>query len=259
MAQKLPLKRTLVVGDIQGAFRSFMQVLERAEYNPEEDKLICLGNLVGPMPESSLVLETLIDFKEKAISQSNFHYPIILKGQNDIHFSNLIRLGLANNDEVSSGLVESYYNVLLLSNSYIEKYSLFITNRTASYFIDTYNRLYVHGGIKKNIYSDSEMELASDTQMWKSACEIYAKSMKGRLKISNKFDKIFLGNKEDHNAGCNQIHQKVFNIINLDSGPDHEKGKLTIMDAESEQFYTSDMSVDLYPELFHKHFQQMPF
>ena len=39
-------KRTLCVGDIHGGYKSLLQVLQRCNFNPEEDQLICLGDYV---------------------------------------------------------------------------------------------------------------------------------------------------------------------------------------------------------------------
>ena len=43
---KVKDRRTLVVGDIHGAYKALLQVLERACFNPQTDTLIALGDVV---------------------------------------------------------------------------------------------------------------------------------------------------------------------------------------------------------------------
>lgn len=44
--------RTLFVGDVHGCFKELELVLEKAKYNPEEDRLIFLGDLINKGPYS---------------------------------------------------------------------------------------------------------------------------------------------------------------------------------------------------------------
>lgn len=45
----LKMQRTILVGDIHGCFREFMELLKRVEYNTidRKDRLILLGDLIG--------------------------------------------------------------------------------------------------------------------------------------------------------------------------------------------------------------------
>jgi hypothetical protein len=50
------MTRTLVVGDIHGAARALRQALDRAEFDPAADHLICLGDICDRGPEVDLAI-----------------------------------------------------------------------------------------------------------------------------------------------------------------------------------------------------------
>lgn len=53
-------KRKLVIGDIHGAYRALLQVLERAHFNSDEDALFCTGDIVDGSPETMECIEFLM-------------------------------------------------------------------------------------------------------------------------------------------------------------------------------------------------------
>lgn len=52
--------RDFVVGDIHGCFSLLEEALNRVEFNPDQDRLFCVGDLVDRGPESQRALEFLI-------------------------------------------------------------------------------------------------------------------------------------------------------------------------------------------------------
>ncbi|MBA1148284.1 metallophosphoesterase [Ectothiorhodospiraceae bacterium WFHF3C12] len=62
--KRLPLNesgRDIVVGDIHGAFSSLEQELERVDFDPAVDRLICVGDLVDRGAESGNVIHWLVE------------------------------------------------------------------------------------------------------------------------------------------------------------------------------------------------------
>jgi serine/threonine protein phosphatase 1 len=59
-------KRTLVVGDIHGKLNLFNRLLERMEYQPGEDRLILIGDLVDRGEDSQGVVARSIELKREA-------------------------------------------------------------------------------------------------------------------------------------------------------------------------------------------------
>jgi len=52
------------IGDIQGCFDNFMQLLEKIEFNPKKDRLWLVGDLVNRGPKSLEVLEYLYEIQD---------------------------------------------------------------------------------------------------------------------------------------------------------------------------------------------------
>lgn len=50
-------KRLLAMGDVHGQYALMCEVLEKAQYNPQEDKLVLLGDYIDRGPDSRLVIE----------------------------------------------------------------------------------------------------------------------------------------------------------------------------------------------------------
>lgn len=63
---QIATKRTLVVGDIHGKLALFDQLLEKMEYNPAEDRLVLIGDLVDRGEDSRGVVERAIELKKQA-------------------------------------------------------------------------------------------------------------------------------------------------------------------------------------------------
>jgi serine/threonine protein phosphatase 1 len=59
-------KRTLVVGDIHGKLELFNRLLERMEYQPGDDRLILIGDLVDRGEDSQGVVSRAIELKREA-------------------------------------------------------------------------------------------------------------------------------------------------------------------------------------------------
>lgn len=57
--EKNTLGRDFAVGDIHGCFSILEQALEEASFNPAQDRVICVGDLVNRGPESERALEFL--------------------------------------------------------------------------------------------------------------------------------------------------------------------------------------------------------
>ena len=65
------MSRTLVIADIHGAHRALRQVLERADFDPEEDLLISLGDITDNWPESAECVEELLGIRNLVAVKGN--------------------------------------------------------------------------------------------------------------------------------------------------------------------------------------------
>lgn len=239
------MSRKLVIGDIHGGLKAIHQVLERANVT-QKDILIFLGDYVDGWSESPAVLDFLIEFQKKQSC-------IFIRGNHD---ELLLDWLLSNNENIDEKLwfqhggeatVKSYQNI---DSETKEKHIRFLQS-LQNYYLDTENRLFIHAGFtnmkgveheffKPLFYWDRtlwETALAIDNQLSKDAITYPL-----RLKIYNE---IFIGH-----TPVTKINQTIpvnkACVWNVDTGAAF-KGKLTIMDVDTKEFWQSDALPELYP------------
>ena len=237
--------RKFVLGDIHGGLKAIHQVLERANVT-NNDTLIFLGDFVDGWSESPAVLDFLIALQKKQPC-------IFIRGNHD---ELLLDWLLGNNENIDEKLwfqhggeatVKSYQNIDAETK---EKHIDFLKS-LQDYYLDDENRLFIHAGFtnmkgvehefyKPLFYWDRtlwETALAIDNQLSKDAITYPL-----RLKIYNE---IFIGH-----TPVTKINQTIpvnkACVWNVDTGAAF-KGKLTIMDVDTKEFWQSDALPELYP------------
>lgn len=238
--------KTYVIGDIHGGLKALIQVLERAKIS-KEDTLIFLGDFVDGWSESPAVLDFLI-----ALEKS--HNCIFIKGNHD----DLVLQWLTGNKVdfneqlwFQHGGKATALAYEKISTSEKETHITFLQS-LQNYHIDAQNRLFIHAGFtnlkgveheyfKPLFYWDRtlwEMVLALDSKI-DSNSSIYPK----RLQL---YSEIFIGHTPVTQIGkTNPVH--FSGVWNVDTGAAF-KGKLTLMDVDSKEFFQSDSLPDLYPD-----------
>lgn len=78
------MKRTLMISDIHGCLDQFNQLLEKVNYQSNEDQLILIGDYVDRGPRSKEVVDRVMDLVNK-------HNTIALRGNHDQRLVDLIR------------------------------------------------------------------------------------------------------------------------------------------------------------------------
>ena len=237
--------RKFVLGDVHGGLKAIHQVLERANVT-KNDTLIFLGDFVDGWSESPAVLDFLIALQKKQPC-------IFIRGNHD---ELLLDWLLGNNENIDEKLwfqhggeatVKSYQNIDAETK---EKHIDFLKS-LQDYYLDDENRLFIHAGFtnmkgveheffKPLFYWDRtlwETALAIDNQLSKDAITYPL-----RLKIYNE---IFIGH-----TPVTKINQTIpvnkACVWNVDTGAAF-KGKLTIMDVDTKEFWQSDALPELYP------------
>ncbi len=239
------MSRKLVIGDIHGGLKAIHQVLERANVT-QKDILIFLGDFVDGWSESPAVLDFLIELQKKQPC-------IFIRGNHD---ELLLDWLLGNNENIDEKLwfqhggeatVKSYQNI----NAETKENHIHFLKSLQDYYLDDENRLFIHAGFtnmkgveheffKPLFYWDRtlwETALAIDNQLSKDAITYPL-----RLKIYNE---IFIGH-----TPVTKINQTIpvnkACVWNVDTGAAF-KGKLTIMDVDTKEFWQSDALPELYP------------
>ena len=237
--------KKFVIGDIHGGLKALLQVLKKINCD-ENYTLIFLGDYVDGWSESPAVLDFLIELQKKQPC-------IFIRGNHD---ELLLDWLLGNNENIDEKLwfqhggeatVLSYQNINAETK---EKHIQFLQS-LQDYHLDDKNRLFIHAGFTnmKGVEHEFFKPLFYwDRTLWETALAIDSQLSKDAityplcLKIYNE---IFIGHtpvtKIDETIPVNKAC-----VWNVDTGAAF-KGKLTIMDVDSKEFWQSDSLPDLYP------------
>ena len=250
--------RTLVMGDIHGAYKAMKQCLERSSFDYENDQLIQLGDIADGQNEVYECVEELLKLKNL----------IAIKGNHDDWFYEYIQTGYHPDQWRQGGAATavSYlrtigkedlilrsgqgYKTALNPADIPEAHQLFFRHQHL-YYIDEGNNCFVHGGFDRYqpFKGQRPQEYYWNRDLWMSALSFKATTRnpkeKGIFKMVTDFREIFIGHTCTVNWKTSEPMQ-AGNIWNLDTGGGPE-GRLTIMDTRTKQFWQSDPANELYP------------
>jgi serine/threonine protein phosphatase 1 len=234
--------RTLVIGDIHGGVKAVKQVLERASVT-SNDFLIFLGDYVDGWSESSKVIDFLIALQST-------HNCIFLLGNHD----ELLLEWLVTKEEnlmwLQNGGHATVTEYKKLSSNKIKQHINFIQS-LPTFYLDDQNRLFLHAGFTS--YKGIEYEYYKklfywDRTLWETALALDPNLSQEDVLYPKRFKlykEIYIGH-----TPVTQINETVpINkacVWNLDTGAAF-KGKLTIMDIDTKEFWQSDPLPKLYP------------
>lgn len=236
------MKRKLVIGDIHGGLRALQQVFVKASVTTD-DTLIFLGDYVDGWSESAQVVEYIMSIRE----QQNC---IFIKGNHDAWCEDWLRNGNAERTWLFNGghaTVESYQ----LIDTSVKQYHLNFFEQMKYYEVDEQNRLFIHAGFTSMHGPQQEFHVSNfgwDRTLWEMALTMDKRIKRDsvlfpkRLKL---FNEIYIGHTPTLNYGID-IPMQGCNVWNLDTGAAF-KGKLTLMDIDTKQFWQSDPVISLYP------------
>lgn len=233
--------KTFVVGDIHGGYKALKQVLNKVTFS-NKDTFVFLGDYVDGWSESAQVVHFLLDFSKKQPC-------IFLRGNHDDLFyqhlqGNTKQLWLQHSGQET---LKSYQNI---SKKDIDKHIAFFKNLSA-FHIDKNNNLFCHAGFTNTSGPQHEYYkeyIYWDRTLWETACSLNLSLNQNdvlypkRLKL---FNEIFIGHTSVTKIG-KTTPQHFGNVWNIDTGAAF-KGKLTIMDTNTKEFWQSEPVFTLYP------------
>lgn len=121
-----------------------------------------------------------------------------------------------------------------------------------NYVIDDKNRLFIHAGFS-SMHGPEKEHYASnfnwDRTLWETAVAIHGKVQKDeksypkRLKL---FSEIYIGHTPTQGWDVDHPWNRA-NVWNIDTGAAF-KGKLSVLDIDSKEFWQSDVVMDMYPD-----------
>lgn len=260
--------RQLVIGDIHGGHRALLQVLERCNYDPYEDQIIFLGDFVDGWSESYEVIKTLIELD--AVSR---HGNIHIIGNHDKWFmqwyttgyhdwtfgSQYTAISYAKNEGIDIDIKP--YHVKSQNGNYIlandidipttvvpKSHRNFFDSLSLFYYDKDAKRLFVHGGIEPMLPVDDQV--TDDTYYWdrtlfKEMSHRYKQNDDTPIEFHDEIKECYIGHTWTERANS-KVPVIQSGVIAMDTGAAY-KGKLTIMDVNTKEYWQSDNLDKLYP------------
>ena len=222
--------KTFVVGDIHGAHKALLQCLDRANFKPEQDRLISLGDICDGYPEVRQSLEELLKIK---------HFDLLI-GNHDIWALKWAVTGDRPDVWTSQG---GENTVLSYKGASVPAAHIGLL-KSAKPWLQFDGRLFIHGGFDPDIPLAQQTvdRFAWDRDLLNSA---WRSAEAGEKRIIGHYTDIFVGHTPTQTYFSNKpLH--VCNIWDMDTGAGWT-GRLTIMDVETKEYWQSDPSPQLYP------------
>lgn len=251
--------KTFVLGDIHGAAKALEQCIERSGFDPDNDKLIQLGDITDGYPDVFECVDMLMKIKNLIAIKGNHDDWFNEFISTDFHpqYWNLGGLGTLKSYLRHAGKPDMFratrsgYKTSLASSDIPAAHRQFFM-RQQLYHVDGKNRCFVHGGFLSGIPLSQQrpQEFYWDRTLWENAYR-HKLLMAGDEKLRSfapvpDFSEVFLGHTPTINWGTDEP-LNAFNIWNLDTGAGHS-GRLTIMDADTKAYWQSDPLPSLYAE-----------
>lgn len=251
--------RRFCLGDLHGNHKGLMQVLERSNFDYENDLLISLGDIADGWNEVSECVSELLKIKNL----------IVVKGNHDDWFIHWLNRGSHPCDWLQGGLgtLQSYANNTITGRevpiiphfgaftsdlNYLDiptNHVNFWNSMKNFYVLD--NKVFVHGGFDRyeSIYTQKPENLYWNRSMFTEALSyksVNKKSDNNPIPFStvDNFDEIYIGHTTTQNWNTMEPINAA-NVWNLDTGGGWS-GKLTIMNIDTKEFFQSDIVTDLY-------------
>lgn len=236
--------RTLVMGDSHGAYKAFLQVMDRSNFDYENDRLICLGDVSDGWPEVPELIEELLKIK----------HLVWVRGNHDQWLKDFLKEGKQPDVWTLQG-GEVARKAYLFRHPELREKHLQALKNTFFYYVDTENRLYVHGGYEPGVHpqstidnkakngQDGKMYLMWDRQLWDNSRR---SDMKRRLCLDD-FKEVYVGHTSIYHLGYHEPVERN-KVWFMDTGGGWE-GVLSVMDVDTKEVWQSDLVSSLYPEV----------
>ncbi len=235
------MSRTLVIGDLHGAYRALLQVLERCNFDNEKDTLISLGDIADGWSEVPECVDELLKIKNL----------IPLRGNHDVWCWNWFKFGATPimwSQQGGQATIDGY----IRTGDVVNKDHQDFWEKQLDYYIDDQNRLFVHAGFDLyagfNWSKTATVGIPNATELhWNRDCAEFNEKSWGKKAIAylDEFKEIFIGHTAHKDLKFNGPGKR--NIWNLDTGAGWH-GKLTIMDVDTKEYWQSDNVQVLYPD-----------
>jgi serine/threonine protein phosphatase 1 len=244
--------RNFVIGDVHGAYRGLKQVLEKVNFDFDNDTLISLGDIADGWSETYECIELFMKIK-------NF---TLVRGNHDEWATRFLELTLKTGPAdynwvwFSQGGRETYNSYYHKQES-VSKHILFLESAKL-YHIDKENRLFLHAGLDPDVDLDKQtwVDVGQgsgenavfywDRKFWTHLIHLY--NNKESI-IWPRYSEIYIGHtptnrKVEFEDG---LPVNIGNVWNMDTGAGYD-GKISLMDLDTKEITQSDSIYLLYPD-----------
>jgi serine/threonine protein phosphatase 1 len=232
--------RTFCLGDVHGRYRAFCDVLKKAHFDDESDRLIFLGDMYDNHLGSFIkCVDLFMDIKNRIWIRGN-HDQFVLKwfrgewkGDDFIWLSqggNITKKDYHDEDgNLLTDIIKKHHEEL---------------EKSILYYIDHRENLYVHGGIDWSLPIDEQDE---DTYLWDRNTFLIDAPMHDKRGTKFPYTNVFIGHCNILALAGTDRPVRLANLWNLDTGA-KGSGKLTLMDVDTFEYWQSGL-----PEIEGKH------
>lgn len=230
--------RTFVVGDLHGYVNPLKELLDKVQFDYENDRLISMGDLCDRGPDTWEVLEFLLTIKNKILIKGN-HDPWLEGRLNGKQSRNQEEIWLYNGGRTA---IDSY-----IRNKWANKEAHLALLQSQIYYHVENRIAFVHGGFDKNFLLS---EHDGESMMWDRELVMQAMSCKGKkmkLKFKDEIDMVFVGhtptlywNESVPGKGQQPIYTPIYagGVWNVDTGCG-KGGYLTLFDLDNMTYIQS--------------------
>jgi len=214
--------KTFVIGDIHGRLAALKEVLKKASFDQEIDKLIILGDIVDGGSKSKACVEELLKIKNK----------IYIYGNHDIWWMNSYK-----NDDMFYGWLEQggAATVKSYKSGIPQSHKDFF--ETGVYYYIEDDKLFVHGGF--DVWNNKTVQATPpNILIWDRDIINFVKSGK----TIPGFKEVFIGHTTTQMYGGVMEPIKYNNLYLLDCGAGWN-GKLCIMNVDTKESWLSKQQI----------------
>ncbi len=232
-------QRTFVVGDLHGYVHPLIELLQKVDFDYEEDRLISMGDLCDRGPDTWGVIEHLLKVKNL----------ILIKGNHDPWLQQWLDTTVQDRIWLYNGGMTTIKSYISSENKNIDKH-LELLKSALPYYKTIHNGqriCFVHGGFDKNHFIHDQNP---ESLMWDRELIMQAMSAgpKRKLKTKDEFDMIFVGHtptlywdESVPGKGLQPIYKPIYSggIWNVDTGCG-KGGRLTLMNLDTLEYIQSE-------------------
>jgi serine/threonine protein phosphatase 1 len=229
--------RTLVVGDTHGAYQALRQALTAAAYDPAADQLVVLGDTLDGWSEAPAILDYYLSI------QAAGHNLVYVLGNHDVAFLNWFDDDCGEHPLARYGGAVTTFVYATARLPDLGRHYEWLTAQLP-YYIDEANRCYVHAGWNTAYAFLDPSQLAQQEYWWNRS---FWQGVWAGHDLGQQFTDVFIGHTPTLNFEPYADKPLTrHNVHNLDTGAAFS-GRVTVMDAETKEFWQSQKCQDLYP------------